>query len=170
MVSHYLLRKILSCGCIKMRCEFLLKKTVRKTINSALTVVMIITLTFLAFTTYIFCSNQKILQDSFFIGYKPGYTTTTSMEPTMKVNSLFFVKTVDCNSVKVGDIIYFDYDGKAITHRIVSITSKTIRTKGDNNDVVDAFTITPKQIKGKVVCVWNWPASIIDWFQSLKNK
>lgn len=60
---------------------------------------------------------------------------------------------------EVGDIIIFP-DPKGImvgsrpitiTHRIVEISGDSIKTKGDNNDVPDSWTISKNEILGKAV-------------------
>ncbi len=56
-------------------------------------------------------------------------------------------QTEVANDLKVGDVIAFEYSGKLLTHRIVSIDTdnKTITTKGDANAGTEVFSY------GKVV-------------------
>lgn len=65
-----------------------------------------------------------------------------SMEPTYSVGDLLYVKTVDPDSVKVGDPITFvlNEDLVVATHRVVAIDSENryFTTKGDANKGADA--------------------------------
>lgn len=65
-----------------------------------------------------------------------------SMEPTYSVGDLLYVKTVDPDSVKVGDPITFvlNEDLVVATHRVVDIDSanRLFVTKGDANENPDA--------------------------------
>ena len=81
-------------------------------------------------------------------GYAVLEVVSGSMEPTIKVGDLI---VVDINSKKYrkDDIVTFrDGNGSFITHRIISINEKEIKTKGDNNEVDDGFT-SVKNIVGK---------------------
>lgn len=65
-----------------------------------------------------------------------------SMEPTYSVGDLLYVKTVDPDSVKVGDPITFvlNEDLVVATHRVVAVDSvnRQFTTKGDANESEDA--------------------------------
>ena len=84
-----------------------------------------------------------------------------SMVPTIKVNDAIVVKKMNANDYKVGDIITFassdiNYKGLTVTHRIVDKTisdsSQSVYiTKGDNNSVVDAASVSADAIYGKVL-------------------
>ena len=84
--------------------------------------------------------------------------TTGSMEPTINVGDLIYVKGVSPSDLIVGDIITFtppsDYlRGSTVTHRIISITYTEdeiyFKTQGDNNPSVDPWTITSSDIVGR---------------------
>ena len=84
--------------------------------------------------------------------------TTGSMEPTIMVGDLIYVKGVPADELQVGDIITFippsDYvRGARITHRIISIeyTKDDIlfKTQGDNNPSVDPWTVASGDIIGR---------------------
>lgn len=111
--------------------------------------------------------NGNVVLNS--IGYQPIYVQTGSMEgnepDSIKTGAVIFVEKVDSmEEIDVGDIItyqVYDESGKAITitHRIYNIKDDgTIITKGDNNRVADAYTITIDNVKAKVVVIWNWVA------------
>ena len=83
--------------------------------------------------------------------------TTASMEPTINVGDLIYVKGIAPSDIKVGDIITFvpprdSIKGTLITHRVVEISYETnevyFKTKGDNNPSVDPWTITSQDVVG----------------------
>jgi len=74
------------------------------------------------------------------------------MEPTIATGDLILVNSKPVK-IQRGDIITFkDPKDRVITHRISKIidASGTIQifTKGDNNQTVDPFVITPDQVVG----------------------
>lgn len=88
-------------------------------------------------------------------GFSSATVLTGSMEPTLSIDDLIFVKK--CDFYDVGDIIVFQerskiFDGNAcVVHRIVSVNKDgTITTKGDANDTADD-PIELKSVKGKVI-------------------
>ncbi len=91
--------------------------------------------------------------------------SSESMEPTLHVGDLIIVKKVDPNTLKVGDIIVF-YVPKdqqkepidfPIVHRIVQVIKNSsgiyFKTKGDNNSMVDYWTIPEDHVIGKVIFI-----------------
>lgn len=78
-----------------------------------------------------------------------------SMEPTFNKNDLVVVQKVSPSSLKKGDIITFENEGRVISHRILEISNLkneiTIQTKGDNNDIPDPYQLTVEKVYGKVV-------------------
>ena len=76
------------------------------------------------------------------------------MEPDYSVGDLIYVKTVDPDSVKVGDPItcVLNEDLVVATHRVVRIDSEGRRfyTKGDANEELDTGFITSGNIVGLV--------------------
>ena len=84
-----------------------------------------------------------------------------SMVPTIKINDAIIIKRVDSDAYHVGDIISFssedsNYQGLTITHRIVKKDNinqyeSVYTTKGDNNSVVDPFSVKTNSIYGKVL-------------------
>lgn len=76
------------------------------------------------------------------MGYKEMAVLSGSMEPTIPVGSIVYVKPLDDASLlEPGDICtYTMADGETmVTHRVVSVDpdSQTLITKGDANDVED---------------------------------
>jgi signal peptidase I len=89
------------------------------------------------------------------LGYSRYVIDGHSMEPTIPYGSVAYEKTVPVGDLVVGDVITFapppEYAvSQPVTHRIVEIGKTdsgepTFRTKGDNNDAVDPWTITLDQ-------------------------
>lgn len=69
----------------------------------------------------------------------------------IEVGDLIFTKTVDTNTLKVGDIITFMENGRTtITHRIIGINEDgTFKTKGDANNAEDFLPVEQKNVIGK---------------------
>ena len=90
-----------------------------------------------------------------FWGLKTFSIVSGSMEPTIKINDVVIVKTVNQNDINLNDIITFKIDNDTVTHRIISIETvngKTIySTKGDKNKVSDIEKIEFEQIEGKYI-------------------
>jgi signal peptidase I len=83
--------------------------------------------------------------------------TTGSMEPTINIGDLIYVKGVAPGEIKIGDIITFrppkEYlKGTLVTHRVVEITYDSnevyFKTKGDNNPNVDPWTVSSGEVVG----------------------
>lgn len=81
-----------------------------------------------------------------------------SMLPTLKDSSPLI-----CHYTKrynINDVVYFKVGGLPVVHRIIDINDSTLldgttirsyKTKGDNNDIEDFFTIYDENIVCKVV-------------------
>ncbi len=68
-----------------------------------------------------------------------------SMEPTLHVDDLIFVKKAE--TFTVGDIVVYQSHGSSVVHRIMSLDGETVTTKGDANNTEDD-PITVSDIKG----------------------
>jgi hypothetical protein len=77
-----------------------------------------------------------------------------SMNPTLKSGDVLQVIPYDGKKVRRGDVIVFlsPENGHIITHRVISVDSQGIKTRGDNNNQVDPLILTPDHILGHVVC------------------
>ena len=86
------------------------------------------------------------------LGYKEMAVLSGSMEPTIPVGSLVYVKPVEATDLAVGDVCtYYLTDGETfVTHRVMSIDSEnqTLVTQGDANDTADG-DIQFSQVYGK---------------------
>lgn len=106
-------------------------KSVKKIWDSVTTVLVVLVVVFAVF-----------LMGSRLVGLQVFNVISGSMEPTYSVGDLIYVKSVDPDSVKVGDPITFvlNEDLVVATHRVVAIDSENrqFTTKGDANDSADA--------------------------------
>ena len=84
--------------------------------------------------------------------------TGRSMEPTLEQGDLLFVKAVDVEEVRVGDIVVFRRPdtGELVVHRVYEIVRGPggeilLRTKGDNREEPDWWLVGEDELVGKVV-------------------
>jgi len=80
-----------------------------------------------------------------------------SMEPTITSADVLVVTRVNPRTLKVGDIIVYEYNEHkmeertvTINHRIVEITEEGFKTKGDAIGAIDDYTVKPSDIVGVV--------------------
>jgi signal peptidase len=109
-------------------------KKVKKIWDTVTTVLVVIVVIFAVF-----------LMGSRLIGMQVFHVISPSMEPTYSVGDLLYVKTVDPDSVKVGDPITFvlNEDLVVATHRVVAVDgeNRQFTTKGDANSTEDAAPV-----------------------------
>ena len=89
-----------------------------------------------------------------FFGYKNFVISSGSMEPTLKIGDVIFVKEND--QFNVNDIVSFSNNKKAVvTHRIIEVIEKDnsiyYKTKGDANNSSDEELLEKENIEGKYV-------------------
>lgn len=94
------------------------------------------------------------------MGYTVLRITTGSMAPTYGIDTMVIVKDTKASKIQEGDVISFystdpSLDGAVNTHRVVEVHeengARTFVTKGDKNNVVDAYDVEEKYLIGKVV-------------------
>lgn len=85
-----------------------------------------------------------------FLGYRPFYILTDSMEPNINVGDIVIAKAVDAKDVRVNDIVCYDFYSMNIIHRVVDINEKGFVFKGDNNETEDDI-VKPEQIQFKII-------------------
>lgn len=78
-----------------------------------------------------------------------------SMAPNIKVGDMVLVeKITDKDVLQVGDVLVYNYSDKVILHRIVSKSSVDgriyFKTKGDNNNVEDSWSVESESVIGKI--------------------
>lgn len=106
-------------------------KKVKKIWDTVTTVLVVLVVIFAIF-----------LMGSRLVGLQVFNVVSGSMEPAYSVGDLLYVKTVDPDSVQVGDPITFvlNEDLAVATHRVVAVDAENRRftTKGDANEHEDA--------------------------------
>ncbi len=83
-----------------------------------------------------------------------GYNVISgSMEPSISVGSIVYVKEVEFDQLSEGDIIAFESGASVVTHRITSIDDEDmlITTKGDANSAEDFLPVAYVNVIGKVI-------------------
>ena len=109
-------------------------KKVKKIWDTVTTVLVVFVVVFAVF-----------LMGSRLVGLQVFHVVSPSMEPTYSEGDLLYVKTVDPDSVKVGDPITFvlNEDLVVATHRVVAVDSENrhFTTKGDANATEDAAPV-----------------------------
>lgn len=125
-----------------------MSKTIKKILNVISTILVVIVVVL-----------ALLLVGARFIGLNVYTVLSGSMEPTYHVGSLIYVKDVDTDELKAGDVITYMLDEDTIvTHRIVDVipdeTDPSIirfQTKGDANDSVDGSLVHYKNVIGTPV-------------------
>lgn len=106
--------------------------------------------------------------------YQPIAILSNSMKGAFSKGDAVIVEKIDNSNlslIKKDDVIYYKYDGKYITHRVVDINkennSYVFYTKGDNNLTVDEWEVNGYMVEGIVrgsIKYVGWPAV---WFNTL---
>ena len=95
-------------------------------------------------------------------GFQAFTVMSGSMEPDYPVGSLLYVRPVEYQDLKVGDVISYmiDNENTIVTHRIVGIevdkedaSVRRFKTKGDANALTDARLVHYKNVLGMPVVV-----------------
>lgn len=85
-----------------------------------------------------------------FLGYKNFIILSGSMEPTLNIGDVIFIKEKE--EIEENDIVSFNEKRNVITHRVVKKVEQDGRelykTKGDANEVEDQNLITKEEIEG----------------------
>lgn len=109
-------------------------KNVKKIFDAVTTTLVVLVVIFAIF-----------LMGSRLVGLQVFNVISGSMEPTYSVGDLIYVKTVDPDSVKVGDPITFVLNEELVvaTHRVVAVDreNRHFTTKGDANSTEDAAPV-----------------------------
>lgn len=124
--------------------SFAMKKAIKFIWNTITTIIVILMIALIA-----------LLWGSKLIGYEALIVQSGSMEPNYHVGSLVYVKAVEPETLKVGDVITFELGGGVYgTHRIVEVVREngtlSFVTKGDANEVEDQNPVLAEDIMGQV--------------------
>ncbi len=77
----------------------------------------------------------------------------SSMNPTLCELDLLEIAAYGERKPRVGDIIWFESDAteRAVVHRIVEVSDRGIRTRGDNCSGADDWLVHENEISGRVI-------------------
>jgi hypothetical protein len=80
----------------------------------------------------------------------------SSMNPTLEPGVRLDVSAYHGQKIRKGDVIVFIPPGgdSKIVHRVISVGSDGIRTRGDNRKHEDDWVLSPDNILGRVVAGW----------------
>jgi signal peptidase len=88
------------------------------------------------------------------VGFTPYAILSPSMTPKYQVGDLVYVRSVDPEQLRVGDVVTYvaNEDLVLVTHRIVEIDSENrcVYTQGDANDSRDTAPVHFENIVGRV--------------------
>ena len=87
-----------------------------------------------------------------------------SMEPTLSVDDVIFVRAAD--SYQVDDIIVFQENQELVIHRIISVDGTSYTTQGDANNTPDPPVELPR-VKGRLVMCIPFAGVLVRGLQSL---
>jgi sortase B len=95
-----------------------------------------------------------------------------SMEPTISVGSIVYVKNVDFEELAEGDVIAFESGASVVTHRIVGLNpeDRLIATKGDANNAADFNPVAYVNVIGKMVAHFPIYGNIATWLTDTVGK
>ena len=91
------------------------------------------------------------------IGWQVFTVVSGSMEPTYSVGDMIYVKPVEPEDIKAGDVITFVMNENLVvgTHRVTEVEQREehlyFNTKGDANDTVDAAAVMDENVLGEPV-------------------
>ena len=87
------------------------------------------------------------------VDLKPLNYIGPSMNPLFKSGDRLKIISHHQDKIRVGDVVVFDSpeDEAKVVHRVVSVSSNGIKTRGDNCDQVDPWVLSPDHIVGRVV-------------------
>ena len=87
-------------------------------------------------------------------GYAPKKMvyTGSSMSPVLKTLDTIHVLLCKNKQTRRGDVIVFSPpdSNNMVVHRVVSISGQGLRTRGDNNNDIDPWSLSPDRIVGRV--------------------
>ncbi len=105
------------------------------------------------------CFALLALTAAFFVGirllgFHPYKITTNSMSPEINRNDTVFAKSVNFDSLDVGDVIVYIQSANlnTVCHQIIDVDKigRQVRTKGIANEYADVRWIDEENIVGKV--------------------
>ena len=85
--------------------------------------------------------------------YPVASITSSSMWPTLKKGDIVFIKGAGKSELETGDIVVYKNKKGFTIHRVMELNEKTLKTKGDANNVSDRL-VKYEEVIGKTV-EWN---------------
>lgn len=141
-----------------------------KNASLASDIIFYITLAVMVLCAVLFSRNG--MSHSMFGSYQYYEVLTTSMQSVYPRGSFVLVKTVNTDTLEIGDdITYFKDSSTTITHRIVNITenynssgNRGFITKGIENAEPDSGIVDERNVVGLVI--WHMPylGALLTWF------
>lgn len=110
---------------------------------------------------------------STFFGYRSVSIHGTSMEPALRDGDALWVKYLDAEEVRVGDVVTLSHSGEGlITHRIVGVELLTkgsylVVTKGDNNQFAEAWEISASETVAVAFARIRLAGHVLDFLDTL---
>ncbi len=106
------------------------------------------------------------------LGVQAFNVISGSMEPTISVGSIVYVKNVDFEELAEGDVIAFESGASVVTHRIVGLNpeDRLIATKGDANNAADFNPVAYVNVIGKMVAHFPIYGNIATWLTDTVGK
>jgi len=128
-----------------------MQKKLWKIASSIIGCLFLIVVCFLAFVVL---SSRISGEEPTILGYQVKAVLSGSMEPTFQTGSIISIKLgTNHSTYQKGDIITFRMEEKIITHRIMDVIKENgqawYKTKGDNNDAQDLWTVSSQDVVGK---------------------
>ncbi|MBQ6461972.1 MAG: class B sortase [Pseudobutyrivibrio sp.] len=95
-----------------------------------------------------------------------------SMEPTISVGSIVYVRNVEFEELSQGDVIAFESGASVVTHRIVEINTedKLITTTGDANNTEDFNPVSYTNVIGRMIAHFPIYGTIVAWLTDTVGK
>ncbi len=130
---------------------------VKKVLSIILSIILWAVILLAAMYTFVTVAQKDDANVSSLFGVSPLSVQSDSMVPTFKTGDLIFIKKVNPDDLKVGDVVTFHtiIEGHYAlnTHRITDISEengvRVFVTKGDNNKFEDVDRIVDGSIVGK---------------------
>lgn len=128
-----------------------MQKIILRCLSSILGIAFVVVVCFLAFVVL---SSRISGSEPTFLGYQVKAVLSGSMEPTFQTGSIISIKLgTDHSNYQEGDIITFRLEEKIVTHRIADVKQEDgqawYKTKGDNNDALDLWSVPAQDVVGK---------------------
>ena len=80
--------------------------------------------------------------DTFLLGVKPVFVSTTAMEPTIKQHSIVFFRKTTLDTIGVGDVVLRKSGDNLVIRRVVRVDADgQLVTKPDNRSFEDSTTL-----------------------------